>query len=257
MFDIGLRLVMLPILVAQGVRVRARALRLPEADGPRFGQLGDGPPLSILILGDSSAAGVGVGQQSQALSGQLAQSLGKHFKLDWRLVAQTGATTRSTLNSLNRLKPVPFDVIVTALGVNDVTHAVPRSLWVRQQQRLIDRLDTLYAPRLIYISGVPPLGDFPILPQPLRWSLGREAQRFNTALVRQAQLHPHVRHVPFNIPLKHSQLAEDGYHPGPEIYALWGKEMASRIISDWPDVAADARGSADIGVLKANTPQRV
>ncbi|MGR3528415.1 MAG: SGNH/GDSL hydrolase family protein, partial [Sulfitobacter sp.] len=75
MFDISLRVLMLPILLAQGFRVRARALRLSEADGPRFGQVGDGPPLSILILGDSSAAGVGVGQQSQALSGQLIRLL--------------------------------------------------------------------------------------------------------------------------------------------------------------------------------------
>ncbi len=256
MFDISLRVLMLPILLAQGFRVRARALRLPEADGPRFGQVGDGPPLSILIPGDSSAAGVGVGQQSQALSGQLIRLLASQFTIDWRLVARTGATTRSTLDTLNGLDPAPFDIIVTALGVNDVTHAVPRSLWLRQQQRLIERLDTLFAPRLIYLSGVPPLGDFPILPQPLRWSLGREAHRFNAALARLAHPDPHVRHVPFSVALDHTQLAEDGYHPGPEIYALWGNEIASRIISDWPDVDADARGLADIGVAKADPPQR-
>jgi len=29
-------------------------------------------------------------------------------------------------------------------------------------------------------------------------------------------------------------MAEDGFHPGPDIYAIWAKEMASRILYDWP-----------------------
>ena len=47
-----------PVLLFQAVQLRRRALRLPEADGPRDGIAGDGPVLRILIIGDSSAAGV-------------------------------------------------------------------------------------------------------------------------------------------------------------------------------------------------------
>jgi lysophospholipase L1-like esterase len=148
--------------------------------------------------------------------------------------AQTGVTIQSTLDRLKGLPLAKFDIIVTALGLNDVTHAVPRPLWIRQQQRLFAQLDALFQPLLIYVLGVPPLGGFPILPQPLRWSLGRQAARFDANLAETLGALPHIRHVPFNVPLVPAQMAEDGFHPGPKIYALWAKEMASRITSDWP-----------------------
>jgi len=234
MLNFATRLALSPLLLAQGLSVRANAVRLPEAAGPRTGRLGSGPKLSLLILGDSSAAGVGVDHQNDALAGQLAVLLANHFTLDWQLVARTGATTRTALQWLETHPPAPIDIVVTALGVNDVTHAVPYPLWLRQQNRMFARINTLFAPRRVYVSGMPPLGDFPILPQPLRWSLGTQARRFDAGLARLTEMSARLSHIPFNSPLVPSQMAQDGFHPGPEIYTLWAKEMASRILSDWP-----------------------
>lgn len=234
MLNFATRLALSPLLLAQGLSVRANALHLPEALGPRTGRLGSGPTLSLLILGDSSAAGVGVDHQNDALAGQLTGLLADRFTLDWQLVAKTGATTRTALQWLESHPPAPIDIIVTALGVNDVTHAVPYPLWLRQQKRMFARIRMLFAPRMIYVSGVPPLGSFPILPQPLRWSLGKQAQRFDAGLSRLVHTSSWIRHVPFDRPLLPSQMARDGFHPGPEIYSEWAKEMASRIVSDWP-----------------------
>lgn len=234
MLNFATRLALSPLLLAQGLSVRANAVRLPEAAGPRTGRLGSGPKLSLLILGDSSAAGVGVDHQNDALAGQLAVLLANHFTLDWQLVAKTGATTRTALQWLETHPAAPIDIVVTALGVNDVTHAVPYPLWLRQQNRMFARINTLFAPRRVYVSGMPPLGDFPILPQPLRWSLGTQARRFDAGLARLTEMSARLSHIPFNSPLVPSQMAQDGFHPGPEIYTLWAKEMASRILSDWP-----------------------
>ena len=46
-------------LAAAPLRVwtRRRTPKLPEAAGPRSGTSGQGPPLQVLILGDSAAAG--------------------------------------------------------------------------------------------------------------------------------------------------------------------------------------------------------
>ena len=237
MLDIGLRLALSPVLLLQGATVRARALKLPEASGPREGTIGTGPALSVLILGDSSAAGVGVSHQDQALAGQLSQQLSQGFSLNWRLIAKTGATTASTLKHLEGLAPSPVDIVVTALGVNDVTHAVPFGVWQRRQHALHARIEQLFAPRLVYMSGVPPLGLFPILPHPLRWTLGRQAARFDQALATSLGARKRWHHMPFDVPLDPAQMAADGFHPGPEIYALWGKEIASRINADWPPVS--------------------
>ena len=53
-------LALLPVVVLQGLKVRKNTPRLAEASGDRAGICGQGQPLSLLILGDSAAAGGGV-----------------------------------------------------------------------------------------------------------------------------------------------------------------------------------------------------
>ncbi len=62
------RLAFYPVLVTQGPFIKLRTERLEEPKGAREGVVGQGPDLRLLIIGDSSAAGVGVTSQSQALS---------------------------------------------------------------------------------------------------------------------------------------------------------------------------------------------
>ena len=57
-----------PIMYIQGMLVRKYAAELPEAIGPRTGIIGEGKPLRVLVLGDSSAAGVGVETQDEAIA---------------------------------------------------------------------------------------------------------------------------------------------------------------------------------------------
>jgi lysophospholipase L1-like esterase len=73
----------------------------------------------------------------------------------------------------------------------------------------------------------------PLLPQPLRWVLGADAQRFNKALTAAVASHkdrwtlplPFADHLASAGPL----MAEDGFHPGPAIYALWAEQLAGKI----------------------------
>lgn len=235
--DTALRLALAPLLLAQALYVRRGAQRLPEAAGPRDGQggaPGNGPDLHLRIIGDSSAAGVGAPEQSQALAGQLAAELSLRFHLHWHLDAISGATTRSTLARLADRTPARTDVVITALGVNDVTRLTRPGVWLRDQRRLWDRIRTLYAPRRIYVSGLPPFEHFPLLPNPLRWTLARQARAMQGALQDGLAQVPDVTLVPFTITPHPALSAEDGFHPAPALYTLWAKEMASRITSDWP-----------------------
>lgn len=232
MFDTAFRLAASPLLLAQALRVRRIAQSLPEADGPREGVLGSGPALRLAIIGDSSAAGVGVAQQSQALAGQLTSALATDYTVTWHLDAKAGATTQSTLDRLRDAAAHPLDIVVVALGVNDVTRLIPASLWLRQQRRLLARLSDLYDPQLIYISGMPPLGTFPLLPEPLRWTLGRHAARLERRRVPMLEKDARLRHIPFDLPLETHLMASDGFHPSAALYALWGAGLAERIKAD-------------------------
>lgn len=222
------RLLLAPVLLAQAIQVRRRALVLPEAAGPRAGVTGQGPVLRLLIAGDSSAAGVGVATQAQALAGHLVAALSADFTVDWRLEARTGATTAQTLAHLRGLDAGRFDVAVTALGVNDVTRQVPLRRWLADQAAIADLLAGRMGVRAQWRSGVPPLGLFPLLPRPLRDVLGAQARAFDAALAR-ASTGP-LRHLPFDDSrLDPAMMAEDGFHPGAPIYAAWGQELALAI----------------------------
>ncbi len=171
-----------PFLIAQGLYVRSVTPRLPEPTGERSGIYGSGPPLSLLILGDSAAAGVGVSTQSQALSGQLVSALGADFQVSWKLIAQTGHRAKDVLAELKMASPETFDVVVTSIGVNDVTHGTKTQKWIDHQVSIIELLQSKFHARYIILSSVPPMHLFPALPQPLRWYLGMRAEQFNTCI---------------------------------------------------------------------------
>ncbi len=217
-----------PALLLQGLWVRMRTPRLPEADGPRRGQTGAGPRLRLLVLGDSSAAGVGVASQSEALLGQLTRALGRHYTVAYRLEARTGATTADALDTLDRQNMAPSDVVVTALGVNDLTAGREIRAWLADQKRLIDGLHARLKPRVILISGLPPVHLFPALPQPLRWYLGNGALAYNTALEALAEANGAL-FLPLDFSLDISQMATDGFHPGRGVYREWGRRAAAGI----------------------------
>jgi lysophospholipase L1-like esterase len=133
------KLALLPLLVWQGRQVRRKATRLPEAEGPREGVAGTGKVcLRVLIVGDSSAAGVGVDNQTQALAGRLSEALSQRLggSVVWQLIARSGDTTAQSLAALRTLSLHPADVMVTALGLNDVVAQVPPRRWLKRLNEL-------------------------------------------------------------------------------------------------------------------------
>jgi lysophospholipase L1-like esterase len=224
-----LRLPLLPLLIAQGMVVRRKALRLPEPEGPRQGRLGSGPFLRLLIAGDSSAAGVGASDQTQALAGQLAQRLAQGHTVHWQLEATTGHRTADTLRRISQLPARPFDVAILALGVNDVTGAVSQGRFAQQQQQLASLLKDRFSVRHILVSGVPHMEHFPALPQPLAWVLGQQARRLDHRLARLSTQIDGFHHLPFDLPSDPHFAAGDGYHPNPKAYSFWAERLAHEI----------------------------
>jgi len=223
--DNAAKLLLAPILIAQALRVRKSAQILPEPPGARQGMSGQGAPLRLLIVGDSSGAGVGADHQSEALSGRLVDALARDHHVTWRLEAKTGATTATTLDTIATVPRAAYDVAVVALGVNDVTSMVTGRRLLAQRDRLYRILRKDFGARRIIVSGVPPLKNFPLLPQPLRWVLGRTADRFDAALAAQGG----IEYLRFDIPFDADMMARDGFHPGAAAYRIWGQTLADHI----------------------------
>jgi len=218
-----------PLLVVQGLRARRTALRLPEPPGARAGTAGSGPPLRLLVTGDSAAAAVGAPSQERGLSGAIVAELQEGFRVSWEVRARTGLRTGQALRKLEAGPPGAFDVAVTSLGVNDVTGGTRSTAFVAQQRALVGLLRERLGVRLTILTGLPPMHAFPALPQPLRWVIGQRALGFTRLLEQVATELPGCVVLTPRLPLELKYIAEDGYHPGPLAYAEWGREVAELV----------------------------
>lgn len=221
--------VLAPVLLLQGKRTRRSVPVLPEPPGDRTGVAGTGGPLRVLIAGDSGAAGVGAGNQEEALLGQLVARLSADFSVSWNLQATSGHTTTQTLERLEQLPKQDFDVAVTSLGVNDTISMVSLPVWRRRQARLRRLLREKFGTRKIIVSGLPPVHGFPALPQPLRWHLGSRATQLHRQLARDVAAEPDAHFIDLRFTEDMAMMASDGFHPGPKIYAEWARLVADAI----------------------------
>ncbi|RUX43392.1 SGNH/GDSL hydrolase family protein, partial [Mesorhizobium sp. M7A.F.Ca.CA.002.09.1.1] len=85
-----------PVYIWQGLGVRRRTTRMLPAQGPVMHEIsGAAPAISLLVLGDSSAASVGIGNSEDGLAAQLAvlisQSTGRAVR--WRAAGFNSATS--------------------------------------------------------------------------------------------------------------------------------------------------------------------
>lgn len=215
-----------PLFAVQALYLKRTVPRLPEPKCPRTGVSGQGRPLKILILGDSAGAGVGAALQAEALTGNLVGSLQDSFEIHWTIHATTGWTTRDCLDNLDLLEAQPIDAIVTSLGINDLTGMVPLETWIRQQECLVWRCRERFGNPTFFLSGLPPIGYFPALPQPLRWWLGSRAQLFSSTLEGWCATRTDCHYVKLASGFTPDMMASDGFHPGPPIYNIWAGWVA-------------------------------
>ncbi len=223
--DALLTLALSPVLIPQGAYTKKVTPKLPVPEGSREGVSGRGERLRVLILGDSAAAGVGVDSQGEALSGQLVSKLSKHRQVEWRLHAETGLNTAEMIARLHALEAFETDVVITSLGVNDVTGGTRLKHWLEQQRELKQLLQEKFLARHIFLTSVPPMHEFPALPQPLRWFLGRRSRFMNHALDQHASDDKALAFVKVQFPMQKKFFASDGFHPSAQAYSMWSEVL--------------------------------
>lgn len=229
---------LLPFLIAQGKYTRRVTPRLPEASGPTTGVAGDGhrsKALSLLTVGESPVAGVGVNTHEEAITGQLAQALAARLSrpVVWRACGKNGATAREALELLVPAIPrQPVDIALVAFGVNDTTAFRPISRWNTDMREMLAAIDARCAPRLVLLSGVPPVGHFPALPQPLRWVMGLKARTLDVAACELASQAERTVYAPLALDTGDAtMMAHDGFHPSAKGCAAWAQLLADVCVS--------------------------
>jgi lysophospholipase L1-like esterase len=189
-------------------------------------------------------AGVGVTDHLDGLTGAVVRTLaqGTGQAVHWQVLARSGYTAQRVLTELvGQLPATAFDIILVGLGGND-TFDLSRPLTFRRHLRQLIRQLQLRQPQArIVIASLPPVGDFPAFPQPLRFVLGGLA-RLHEAVIRDVP--PQFARVYYvDKPIRFQQWAarlgpartitdffSDGVHPSSLTYTVWGKEIADYML---------------------------
>lgn len=223
-----------PLLIPQALYVRRTAPRFAPADGPREGQVGVGEQHRLLAIGDSIIAGVGASELSKALVGQTAAAIAnsKNCCVSWQAVGVSGYDSAKVLERLvPKLPDTPFDFMIVSVGVNDVTGLTSLKKWRSNLAQLIQALQAHSPGAMIGLAGLPPLGGFPLLPQPLRATLGLRGRVLDTAAREVADEYQNTLCAPLDFEPAPDQFAPDGYHPSEESYVVFGQQMADRLLA--------------------------
>ncbi len=225
---------LLPFLIPQALWVRKTAPRFSDAAGPPVGSVGEGPTKQLVAVGDSIIAGVGAATLDQALVGQTARALASMLdaNVHWNALGQTGQTSSGLLaEQLGRLPDSDADYVIVSIGVNDVTRVERTRTYIRNIGNIAEKIRARYPRATIGFAGLPPLGVFPLLPQPLRAALGLRAVTFNEELARLLNDIPGAIFIPVDFDASPGMFSDDGFHPSELGYAEFGGVVADALVA--------------------------
>lgn len=226
---------LLPISALQGLRLRARAVRLPEASGDKTGVYGRGEPLHLLAMGDSIIAGVGTGTVVRSMPVQFARVLAESraCSVHWRIEGSNGADISDLRERIRRFDGQhKADIVLISIGVNDVTGLSSTRHWQTQLEHLTRELRNKWPKAKVIFAGLPPMSKFPLPPQPLRFTLGLRAATLDAIAAKLIASQVNMLHVPTEIDPSQHDFCEDGFHPSAEACSFWAEGLAQRLKSD-------------------------
>jgi lysophospholipase L1-like esterase len=152
----------------------------PDADGV-YGRHYEGDPITLAVLGDSSASGLGVSMPHQTPGAMMAAGLAEcaDRPVQLSVAAVVGAQSSSLDEQIDRIVATKPQVAVIMVGANDVTHRVRPPTAVRHLDQAVRRLRDLGAE--VIVGTCPDLGTVEPVPQPLRWIARRSSRALAAA----------------------------------------------------------------------------
>ena len=177
------------LLIAQAKLARRtvgmRWPAIPDSQGVYLSRgAADGvEPIELLMIGDSSAAGLGVTDPTETPGALIASGLANISSRPVRVtsVAFSGARSLDLNDQIDRaLAVVPAPAVaVLLIGANDVTHRVRQSTSVRLLVEAVARLRALRCE--VVVATCPDLGTVEPIAQPLRYLARRSSRRLAAA----------------------------------------------------------------------------
>ena len=216
---------LMPLILWQGKQVRRNTLRLPEAIGETHLPAPKSNALSLLHVGESTVAGVGVNHMRDGFTANIVKTLKRDGIHASAWIQGCNGATIADINHLNPAICSP-DILLISIGVNDTVRMTSEQDWLTQLRLCVAR----YAgPNTrVCFTQVPDMTRFPALPAPLNQFLGLRAQKLHLALQTLCREQKWDL-LEVDLPVAHQWMAKDGYHPNAKGYKHWGESVARQL----------------------------
>jgi lysophospholipase L1-like esterase len=218
-----------PFLYLQGQYVRRKIGLLPDAKGAKRGISGSGNEIvKMLVIGESTVAGLGARTHETALAGQFANFLSAKIgrRVEWLVIGKNGVTAQKTIELLVPQIPTgeKFDYIMLGVGGNDVLKLSSPRKWRRDALELIEIMREKFPDAIIFMTNAPAVHLSPVLPQPIKFILGNLSALHDK---NSREFLPKIKNVYyFHRPDDITEgFFADGIHPSEQGYTDWSRRM--------------------------------
>ncbi|MGH3743503.1 MAG: SGNH/GDSL hydrolase family protein, partial [Mycobacteriales bacterium] len=223
---------------AQGLAADARVRPYVTPPPPVRESYGDASdrPLTLAVLGDSSAQGVGVDDFDHTLGGWLGQRLaetGRYVRVV--CAAENGSRAEHLDDQVTQVLAAHPDLVAISTGVNDVRNRTSPWRAARTLGAAVARLRAAGA--TVAVGTTPYLGILTLVDQPLRAighgsSLLLEREQIRAVTAAGGTPVALGRLLSPLFAADRSLFASDGFHPSQRGYALIGEHMLPALLSE-------------------------
>lgn len=236
-----------PYIIIKGVLIQRRLKHLPEAEVNKGVSGKDySNTKKILIIGESSMAGIGILKHENAFAGLLAKELEQTFKcnIQWEVHAKRGYTVKQIKNDiLPGINSLLFDLIIIGIGANDSFELTSPIKWNICIKNFINDLDKKYKNTPILFLNMPPIKLFPAFDPVMKFIFGNLLKILSKELNQNVNDYPNVYYncneidlqtwiIRYNTTKNPDEYFMDGIHPSALTYRLWAKETIDYIIKE-------------------------
>ena len=186
----------------------------------------DGKPLRFVVLGDSTAAGLGAGSPEHAYATVLSERLGNDgYRVELIAFGVSGARTRDVAEEqVGMAVDANPDLVFVGIGANDSTHLTSLSDVERYMDQALTELRRSGA--TIVVAGPPDMRAHAWL-EPLRSIVGWRGRQVAARIEAVARSHgvatvPLAEQAgPYFAAKPEEAYGADDFHPGPGGYRAW------------------------------------
>ncbi|MDH6234209.1 lysophospholipase L1-like esterase [Mesorhizobium soli] len=224
-----------PAYVWQGLGVRRRTERMLPARGPVLHAVeGEEPPLSLLVLGGSSAASVGIDHSQEGLAAQLALIISERTgrAVRWRAAGFNSATAGELRDHvLPNLSADRWTHIVLSVGSNDTKNFHTLRRFKKEFGGLLYALRAKWPEARVMWSPVVEFTRVPALPPLLGKILEIRASALNALATRLCHERGAVPATRLPILDPAAGFSTDGFHASAAGYRAWAEHLTDLVLA--------------------------